>query len=46
LDNGRKKKYEDPAIEDLVLDITDYAGVMKGVQGARKSTAASPDKKP
>jgi hypothetical protein len=46
LDNGKKKKYEDPVIEDLVLDITDYASVMKGVQGGRKkSTATGPDKK-
>ena len=46
MDNSRKKKYEDPVIEDLVLDITDYASVMKGVPGARKSTTTGPDKKP
>jgi hypothetical protein len=45
LENGKKKKYEDPVIEDLVLDITDYASVMKGTPGARKSPNASPDKK-
>jgi hypothetical protein len=45
LDNGKKRKYEDPVIEDLVLDITDYASVMKGVQDARKSTTTGPDKK-
>jgi hypothetical protein len=47
LDNGKKqkKKYEDPVIEDLVLDITDYASVMKGVQGVRKNATTGPDKK-
>ena len=45
MDNGKKRKYEDPVIEDLVLDITDYASVMKGVPGARKSSIAGPDKK-
>jgi hypothetical protein len=44
--NDKKKRYEDPVIEDLVLDITDYASVMKGVPGAKKSSATGPDKKP
>ena len=26
---GKKKKYEDPVIEYLALDITDYASVMR-----------------
>jgi len=44
--NDKKKRYEDPVIEDLVLDITDYASVMKGVPGARKGAATGPEKKP
>jgi hypothetical protein len=46
LENVKKKRYEDPVIEDLVLDITDYASVMKGVPGAGKRAAAGTDKKP
>lgn len=37
MDRNKIKKYEDPVIEDLVLDITDYASVMKTESAARKS---------
>ena len=40
---GKKRKYEDPVIEDLALDITDYASVMRE---ERESKKEDPEHKP
>ena len=37
MDKQKKEKYQDPVIEDLVLDITDYVSVMKGAKSDRET---------
>ena len=36
MDSSELKEYEDPTIEDLVLDITDYSSVMKAETDRKK----------